>query len=190
MNTLDIIMTAIICVTMVSGLWKGMMKQVFSLGGVVLGYIIAMEYYGRFSYFVPAVDGGMKRIISFAVIFIFFVLAASVVGWFTERLLKRADLNWINRAGGGAIGFLKGVLIVAIITVVLLAFLPADSGLLRGSKLLPYAVTVSKTLGSLIPEDLRDRYYRKVEEITSRWLLEEAKERLRRDVEREERKQR
>jgi len=185
MNTLDIIMTAIICVTMVSGLWKGLMKQVFSLGGVVLGYIIAMEYYGRFSHVVPAVDGGMKKIISFAGIFILFVLAASLAGWFTERLLKNVDLNWINRAGGGAIGFLKGVLIVVIITVVLHAFIPADSTMLRRSKLLPYAVKVSKTLGSLIPEDIRDRYYRKVEEITSRWMMDEAREKLRKKAERE-----
>jgi membrane protein required for colicin V production len=185
MNTLDIIMTAIICVTTVSGLWKGMVKQVFSLGGVILGYIVAMEYYVRLSHFVPSVDDEMKKIISFVVIFISFILAASVAGWSTERLLKNADLNWANRAGGGLIGFLKGVLIVVIITVLLLAFLPADSGILQGSKLLPCAVTVSKTLGSVIPKDIKDRYYKKVDEITSRWLREKAREKLRKEAESE-----
>jgi membrane protein required for colicin V production len=187
MNTLDIIITAIVCVTAASGLWKGLVRQIFSLGGVILGYLIAREYYDRLSQFIPAADAGMKKVISFAGIFVFFILAAAIAGWFINRLLKSADLNWINRIGGGAVGFLKGVLIVVIITVLLLAFLPADSGILRESKLLPYAVMASRMLNSVIPKDMKDKYLGKVEEITSRWGRKDAVKEMRDDADRKER---
>jgi len=165
MNSLDLIITAIICIAIATGVWKGLIKQVVSLGGIILGYIIAVNYYERLSHFITVSDPGIRSIAGFAVIFISIILLLSIAGWFMERLLKGARLNWINRICGGALGFLKGALIVMIITVVLLAFLPAGSRLLNESRLLSYAVTVSKMAEFLIPEHIKDRYYKKIEEI-------------------------
>lgn len=181
-NILDIIISAIICTTIAFGLWKGMVKQVFSLGGVIVGFLIARNYYEQLSYLVPVTDPGIKKAISFAVIFILSILIASVAGWFTERMIKSTDLNWVNRVGGGAVGFLKGTLIVLIIVVVLLAFLPADSKLLTESRILPYAVKASNMLSSAIPQDIRDKYYRKIEEIASHLLNKEVMEKMKKEA--------
>ncbi|MBI5739764.1 MAG: CvpA family protein [Nitrospirae bacterium] len=165
MNALDMIITAILCIATAAGVWKGLIKQVVSLGGVILGYIIAANYYERLARFITAGDPGIRRIAGFAAIFISVVLLFTIAGWLMESLLKGVRLNWINRTCGGALGLLKGALIVMIVTVVLLAFLPAGSRLLTESRLLPYAVIVSKTSRFLIPEHIKDRIHGKIEEL-------------------------
>ncbi len=39
--------------------------------------------------------------------------------------MKKMDLGWADRIGGAAFGFLKAILLIAIILLVLTAFLPS-----------------------------------------------------------------
>lgn len=175
MNTFDIIVIVIICATFISGFWKGLIRQVFSLGGVVLGYIFARKYYEVFSHYMPVAADDLKKMASFTAIFISIIVAVSLVGWVIGRLVKNADLDWVNRVTGGVLGFLKGSLIIVVITVLLLAFLPADNSLLTGSTTLPYAIKATEMLSAAIPEDIRTKYYEKAQDIASRWKLKERR---------------
>ncbi len=172
MNTLDIIVLVIICMAIVFGLWKGLVRQIFSLVGVIAGYVLAGKYYEAFSRFIPSENSGVNKIISFMVIFILCIITSLTAAWLIGRLLKSAELNWINRIGGGILGFVKGALIVTIIAVILLAFLPAESRLLNGSVTFPYLISFSKVLSSYIPQNMKDEYRGKIEKFTTYKPLE------------------
>ena len=44
MSAFDIIVLAVVVILTLTGLWKGMVRQLFGLGGIVAGYVLAMKY--------------------------------------------------------------------------------------------------------------------------------------------------
>ncbi len=169
MNFLDITVIAIIIITTVLGFWKGMQKQIFGLGGVVIGYIAATNLYEPVAGLFSSKDSSLAQIMSFILIFIFGKSGISFIGWLARNLFKDLDLTWINRTGGSLLGMLKGLIIVMILILTVLAFLPADMSLIKDSATLPYLASLPKITSGLIPEKIRNKYNDKVEKLSTKW---------------------
>jgi membrane protein required for colicin V production len=169
MNILDITIILIIIITTVLGFWKGMQKQIFGLGGVVVGYIAAVKLYEPVAGLISSKESSLAQIASFILIFLLGKLVISLSGWFARNLFKGITLTWINRTGGALLGMLKGFIIIMIIILTLLAFLPADMSLIKNSVTLPYIASLPKITSGVIPEKIRTKYNDKVETLRSRW---------------------
>lgn len=146
-----------------------MQRQVFGLGGVVAGYIAAVKLYKPALSFVGGTDSGMAEVASFILIFVLCKIAVSLAGRLLSSLFKRPGLTLLNRTGGAFLGLLKGLIIIMIIVLAVLAFLPADSSLIADSHTLPYIVSLPKITASVVPADIRKKYNDKVDELRSRW---------------------
>ncbi len=175
MNPLDIVVLTIIGSFVALGLWKGLIKQLFSLAGIIIGYIAAISFYEQISTFFTSLDKDIASIVSFIAIFVSCILLSSLVGLFVGKLIKIADLSWLNRVAGGLLGFLKGLLILMIIVVILVAFLPSESKVLRNSVTLPYVMSVAQVINNIIPMHIKDNFEEKLEELRSYWLQKEIK---------------
>ncbi len=175
MNLLDIVVLTIIGSFVALGLWKGLIKQLFSLAGIIIGYIAAISFYEQISTFFTSLDKDIASIVSFIAIFVSCILLSSLVGLFVGKLIKIADLSWLNRVAGGLLGFLKGLLILMIIVVILVAFLPSESKVLRNSVTLPYVMSVAQVINNIIPMHIKDNFEEKLEELRSYWLQKEIK---------------
>jgi len=169
MNLLDISIILILIITTALGFWKGMQRQIFGLGGVVVGYIAAAKLYEPVAGLISSKDSSLAQIASFILIFILGKLGVSFAGWFARNLFKDITLTWINRMGGALLGMLKGFIIVMIIILTVLAFLPSDMSLIKDSVTLPYMASLPKITSGLIPESIRNKYNDKVEKLNSRW---------------------
>ena len=172
-NVLDIIILTILSITTAIGLWKGFVKQVLTLVGVIIGYVFALRLYITVSKNITGVDHEIAKIISFIGIFILCIILSSVLSWLIGKFLKISGLNWLNRIGGAAIGCLKGLLIITVIVVVLIVFLPSNSKLLNSSITLPYVVKTIKYANTLIPEALLIEYKKRIETLKKHWLEEQ-----------------
>jgi membrane protein required for colicin V production len=170
MNKLDIMIMGILGLTTVCGLWKGMIRQIVILIGVVCGYIISSKLYVPIARILPKnVEPGSAEIISFIIIFIACIIAASVLGALADRILKTAGLGWANRFAGGLLGAVKGVILVAVIVIALLAFAPTDSGVIRTSVTLPYIASGIRMTSRIMPRDIRANIQNRIEEEKKRW---------------------
>lgn len=163
MTGFDIAALSIVGLTVALGLWKGLAVQVFGLAGLILGYILSVKYYLYAAGLLPDISQGTARIIGFLAIFIGCIIAAFILGRLMEKLLKFAGLGWANRLFGGVLGLLKGTLIVSVILVILVAFLPSDSRLMKQSVTIPYLVSVTKVFGAAIPEEIKTKYKSRIE---------------------------
>ena len=83
----DIIVLAVIGILTIIGLWKGVVKQLFGLLGVVAGYLLAMRFYQPCSKFLTSIYPGTAKVISFIAIFLASILVAHLIGWGVGRLL-------------------------------------------------------------------------------------------------------
>jgi membrane protein required for colicin V production len=142
-----------------------MVSQVFSIIGIVGGYFAAVHYYVPLAAHLTFVDAGVAKILSFILIIIICIIAAMVITWLVGKVFKLPGLGILNSLGGGAVGFIKGFLIVALMVIFLLAILPHDSTLLNKSSTLPYVLKGIKIIDNMVPQDLKNQYHKKIENL-------------------------
>jgi membrane protein required for colicin V production len=118
MNLIDILVWAILLVFVIKGFLKGLVREVCSLVGLVMGIWAACKYFPSLSaairpyihlpYYVSAT-------ISFVLIFLVIGLLFFFLGHFLTVIFKFSLLGGVNRAGGLIFGFLQGALVLSIL---------------------------------------------------------------------------
>ena len=161
MGAFDIIVVAIIGIVTIIGFWKGMVKQIFGLLGVIAGYILAVRFYHPFSKSLPIIHPGIARVVSFIAIFLACMLIAHLIGWGIGRFFAKSKLGFLNRIGGGFLGFLKGCILVAVLVTVLTTFLSANNSLFKKSSTMKYIRLVTTVLKKVTREDIKAKYEEK-----------------------------
>jgi membrane protein required for colicin V production len=111
----------------------------------------------------------LAQILGFVILFILIALSINFLGMGFTRLVKKMDLSWADRLGGAGFGFLKAILLIAIILFMLTAFLPSKSKLLSESKISAMALTIARQLSYLVPEKFRQLYSAKEKELKKYW---------------------
>lgn len=162
MNMFDLIVLVVIVLLILRGLWKGLIRQVVGLAGVVTGYMIAMHFYGPFaSRYLKGFTPATGHIIAFLGVFIGCIIAASIVGWIIGRLMNVAGLGILNRIGGAVLGGAKGCFILAIAVMMLVAFLPRENGVFKSSRTIRYIQPMAQLISTVAPKNIKTKYDQK-----------------------------
>ncbi len=122
MSLFDIVVIAVIGVLTAIGLWKGTVKQFVGLLGVAVGFLLAIRFYQPCSKFFTSFHHGTARAVGFTVIFLASILLVHLIGWAVGRFLANSKLGFLNRMGGGLLGFLKGYIVISVLIVILTFF--------------------------------------------------------------------
>jgi membrane protein required for colicin V production len=141
------------------GFWKGLVRQVVGFLGVIVGYMLAMRFYPSvtatfFSGFSPATG----QIIGFLVVFVLCIIVASIISSLIARVVTATGLGGLNRIAGLFVGGAKGCFIVAVVTMMVIAFAGVDGRILQGSWTLRYVRPLSDAVVGFAPEGIRHRY--------------------------------
>lgn len=157
-NWLDIVLVAVLLITFILGIVKGLIRQIIGIAAVVIGLILAVYNYSYVSQFYIRLVSHqtVSNLLGFFTVFI----AVLCVGWFIAYLLSKlakGPLKFFNHALGGGLGLLKGILISGVIVFALLIF-PVDKSGLKESQLSPYCLKITKAIYYLIPENLKQDF--------------------------------
>jgi uncharacterized membrane protein required for colicin V production len=79
----------------------------------------------------------------------------------------RGPLKLLDKVLGGALGLLKGIFICGVIVFALLVF-PIDKRALKESLVSPVCLKLTRTIVSLIPKELKEKFKEAYKEITKR----------------------
>ncbi len=118
MILIDILVWAILLVFVVKGFMKGLVREVCSLVGLVMGIWAACKYYPSLSaalWHYIHLPHYVSATISFVLIFLIIGLLFYFLGHFLTVLFKFSLLGGINRVGGLIFGFLQGALVLSIL---------------------------------------------------------------------------
>lgn len=137
---------------------QGFFYEIFSLAGVVLGYLSAVWGYSHLSgLFRPYVNATQYAdIAAFLTIFFCVLIFAGMVGRLARWAIKEVGLRWVDRLLGGAFGLVRGVAIVTVGVLAIAAFAP-ESQALSGSSLGGYFLVTARTATWIAPYELRAR---------------------------------
>ncbi len=161
MNLLDATLLTIAVVLTLRGVWRGLVQEVASLAGVLLGVALASTGYEALTPWVmrtATLDPGPARLVAFAVLFAGTVIALQGIARLVRLMLRLILLGWLDRLAGGALGLVKAGVLASITVFVLTAFLPPHSELLATSQLVPLINIANGILAERMPEDLRRRF--------------------------------
>jgi membrane protein required for colicin V production len=171
MNPLDILIIVIVGFCLVRGIFRGLIKELSSIVGVLGGFYGAYTYYPEVAKLLSRwiSNTGYLNILSFLIIFLGVFLIIAIAGVVIKYLLKIVFLGWVDRICGAGFGFIKGILIVSVLVMVFTTFLPKKASIIKDSLLAPHVMLISENMAKIVPKDMKGQFREKIEELKSVW---------------------
>ncbi len=160
MRGADWVILLVILVSVIQAASSGFFQEAFGIAGLVFGYLLAAWQYHRLAeWFAPYLKSPwLGEITGFLIIFLAVMILAGMAGRIARWAMKESGLSFVDRILGGALGLLRGSLIVAVVLVSMTAFTPTSKWL-EGSQLAPYFLVVGRAAIWVAPAELRARFY-------------------------------
>jgi membrane protein required for colicin V production len=119
MTLLDIVIVAVLVLSMVWGIWRGFVREMLSLAGWVLAFLAANAVAAPLGELLPAswARAEVRVLIAFVVVFVLVLSAATLVAMLLSKLFKAAGLGGVDRTLGGLFGLARGVVILLAVTL-------------------------------------------------------------------------
>lgn len=178
MNTFDIIITVIFGYCLVRGLFRGLIKELASIIGVLSGFYAAYTYYQEVARMMSdwISNTAYLNIVSFLIIFCFIFIIVSIMGIIIKYLLNIVFLGWVDRLSGLIFGMTKAVLIASVLLIVLTSFLPKGGNLIENSVLAPHVAAVSEKMAKVISKDMKKKFQSNIMELKKSWKNQEKQQ--------------
>ena len=139
---------------MVLSLSRGFVREVISLIGLVLAFIVASRVSGPTGDYLGQwiSNSTVADIAGFAIIFVIVMVVVGLVGAVLRKLVDLAALTATDRTLGVFFGAARGMLLIALCFLVYTSYTKPDAPWLKKSLLTPYAIQLGEMLGQAIPE--------------------------------------
>lgn len=171
MNALDILFVVIMGFSLVRGIFRGLVKEVASIIGVLSGYYAAYTYYPLLARLLSRwmSDTAYLNIVSFLILFCLVFLIISLIGVVLKYLLSIAYMGWADRVSGALFGLGKSILVASVILVALTTFLPKNAALVRESLLAPHVTVISETIAKIVTPQMKRTFTAKLDALKASW---------------------
>ncbi|MDQ6991187.1 MAG: CvpA family protein [Mariprofundaceae bacterium] len=155
MNFFDYILIGLVGLSMILSLWRGFVREVISLIGLVAAFLLASRTSGDagdfLSQWLP--NSTVADVAGFALVFVLVMLAVGIVGAVIRKLVDMADLTATDRMLGVFFGVARGFLLIAVSFLIYTSYSSAKPVWLKQSMLAPYAIQLGNLLGQAIPKE-------------------------------------
>ncbi len=114
MVTTDWVLLAVLLLSVLLGLWRGLMYEVLSLAGWVLAFILAQAFADDVAGWLP-MDGlspALKLAVAFVLVFVLVAFAGGLVAWLVQKLVATVGLRPVDRVLGGAFGLARALVML------------------------------------------------------------------------------
>lgn len=161
LTILDFILIIILFFFAFAGFCFGLIRSVGSLGGTILGIVVAANYFQFLTDLVGLPFGlgeNTIRIIAFLLIFVIVNRLVGLVFWLINKFFNLLSiipfLKTINRISGLAFGLIQGGIILGVLLVFIIKFPFADFLIpaIEASQVAKYLFGIGTWLMPLLPE--------------------------------------
>ena len=152
MNLADLLILAVLVVSVVSAFAKGFFVEVFSLAGVILGLFIAAANYALWAPWILRIvpNHEVSNLIAFLLIALVVMLVAGLLGRLLRGMVRGVGLGIIDRLLGAGFGLVKGCIVVTLVLMGVVAFLPRQDWLVN-SRLAPAFLSAAHGGSNIVP---------------------------------------
>ncbi|MBL7175869.1 MAG: CvpA family protein [Desulfobacteraceae bacterium] len=164
MNLLDIIIIVTMIFFVVKGIFRGFIREVASLAGIILGIWLANHFQPQMTDFLKAYlpNSQYLPVMSFAIIFAFILILCNFLGWVLNLFFKKTFFGWVDKTLGGWLAITKGVILTYLIIVLLTFYVPTKTPLIAESKLAPLIIKSYQSMIRLISPDHYENWKKRI----------------------------
>lgn len=121
MTELDYVVLAVMGISVLVGLWRGMVREILAIVGWVAAAVLTLAYAGDIAQRLPFPSLGQLPLVALASVIIVVVtlLVVGIVGKLITMIMTASQLTFEDRLLGGVIGVLRGILMACILIFVL-----------------------------------------------------------------------
>ena len=156
MNTLDYIIIGFSLFLVIRSIFRGFIREIFSLAGIILGVWLGNHYQ-------PWLTDILKRylplpqylpLFSFILLFVAVIIICNLLGWSLKLLVKNALVGWFDKTGGMVLALLKGLLLCSLMLVITTFFFPVEkTPFIAKSALAPRIIKLYQRVTEVIAPD-------------------------------------
>jgi membrane protein required for colicin V production len=121
LSWVDWALATVLAISIVVGLWRGLVFEVLSLAGWVAAYVAAQVLASSMAPLLPigAAGGALNQAVAFALVFVLALIVWALASRLLRMVIHATPLQLLDRVLGGGFGLLRGaVLLLAVATVV------------------------------------------------------------------------
>lgn len=166
-NPIDLFILGTLLVSLIFGFWKGFIRSLSALAGVVLGVLAAIKYHvAAQSYLskISSLDPLISTILSMILIFVGIQMVFVLIRRLLDALIDLTHLSWADRIMGGVMGIAAGGLVVAAAVQAVLIAVP-ELSLVKSAKLVKPVEHLSAKAMSYAPKEATDH----VQSLVAKW---------------------
>ncbi|MDP2695200.1 MAG: CvpA family protein [Gallionella sp.] len=115
MTGFDFAVMAILLVSLLFGLWRGLVYEVLSLAGWPVAFLLSKLFAGDVAPMMPGAQETMRITLAYTVVFVAALIVWGVLAWLLSKLVKVVGLGWLDRVLGGLFGVLRGGLVILVL---------------------------------------------------------------------------
>jgi membrane protein required for colicin V production len=160
MNPVDVAVAALCLWFAVAGIVHGLVRQLFSIGGIVAGHLLGIRFYPLAQKHL-GLSFPYSEAAGYAVIFLAVLIAVRLIGGLVEGRVRGSKLSGVDRLAGMAVGLLKGALLSVLAVFLLVVALPKDARILRESKAAPTAIAAGRWMAGVFPQKIAEPFREK-----------------------------
>jgi membrane protein required for colicin V production len=159
MTWLDYAVVGVFAVSLVVGVWRGLVREVVSVLGWVIAFLAANLLAGPLGPSMPqAIPTPELRVAAaFVAVFVAALVLGSLAGLLLSKLVKSVGLGCVDRLLGAVFGAARGLLLVAAAAVLAGLTSAPRQPYWRDSASGPWLVQIAQTLRPLLPQTLTER---------------------------------
>ena len=178
MTWIDWIIVAVLAVSVLGGFIQGFLRSIVSLGGLMLGVVLAAGNYGRLAR--PRrtmVRSEMAAdAIAYLIIAVLVVVIVALIGKILSKMVHKIGLGCLDRLVGAVFGLFQGALLVTCFILVTLAFFPKAQWLAQ-SRMPRYFFGACHLSTRISPDKLAERIrgtLKSLEKASPDWMHPES----------------
>ena len=120
MTIFDYAVLAILLVSILVSVWRGLVREILSLIGWVVAFVVANLYAQEVQALLPSVLGLpiLRFIVAFLLLLLGTIFLIALINWAILRGIAAAGLDLADRGLGGLFGLARGMIIVLALVLV------------------------------------------------------------------------
>lgn len=173
MNGFDVIVLVIISFCMIRGYFKGLIREISGIIGVVVGFYGANTYYQLLTPYLETLikTPAVRSLICFLVLFCGILILIGLLAALIRKFLSLVFLGWVDRFFGLVFGTAKGGLIVSVLFIMMMTFIPDNAQFLSGSQTAPYVSRVANAMTLFLSQSMKTDFFKHLEGIKTNWKI-------------------
>ena len=154
-SAVDWMLVAVLALSTLMGLWRGLVQEVLSLMGWITAFWVAQMQAPQVARWLPMSGSSdmLRYAAGFVVAFVAVLVLTALVSWLLRKFLSAVGLGPLDRLLGGVFGLTRGVVLLLAVTVVVAMTPMGESLAWREARGTPWLTQGVHGLKPLLPAE-------------------------------------